>query len=370
VRGRAGPGTPHVGRQRARRLRDPAPPEDIDLHTKDEALAMTPNDHHPARPRPADALFHQPGYRQSDWLETNWFSFIVPERSMRCSIYAGFRVNLGVAFSHITLHSGDCATVLDLDYRDSRVHLPIPPGNLDHYRLANGLEVKMLEAGQRWSVRYDDGRGTAFDLEATGLMRPVSSHEMTVAVDGADFSHFHRVGTLWDGRTGHIDQTMRMQGELILRGERIPVDCIANRDHSWAPRPEMGHGCGNFDEGFFGERFGFHLMTRNTPEQLGSVTNGYILDDGEPYAIRQGTGRYERDGWTIRRLTYEVEDVRGRSYVFEGESRGVLPIPSWPNQYNIASLVRWTHDGMEGWGEYKWHWELDEMIRRGGAVPA
>jgi hypothetical protein len=325
------------------------------------------SDHHPARPTPRDALFHQPGYRNPEWLETNWFSFLVPERNLRASIYAGFRTNLGVVFSHVTIWNEHCASVLDVAHRDARVHLPMPPGNLDRYDLANGLSVTMTDPGQRWLVRYSDGADVSFDLEITGIMRPVSSHEMLVADDGVDFSHFHSVGSLWKAEIGHIDQTMHIQGELILHGERIAVDCFSNFDHSWAPRPERAHGRGNFDEGFFSRDFAFHVMTREFDDSGSHVTNGYILDHGEPHAIKRGTGRYERTGWTIDNLVYELEDVRGKHYRFEGEATATLPIPSWPNQYNIASLVRWSHEGETGWGDYKWHWEASEMRKQQAA---
>ena len=39
----------------------------------------------------------------------------------------------------------------------------------------------------------------------------------------------------WKGR--HFDQAMHVTGEVILNGERIPIDCFQVRDRSWSPRP-------------------------------------------------------------------------------------------------------------------------------------
>src|SRR3954469_3931000 len=140
----------------------------------------------------SDALFHRPAYRDATWVETNWFPFLIPERNLRGHVYAGFRTNLGVVMSLVVLWSGDCGSILDTDYYDHRVHLPMPPQNLDHYALANGLEVRMHDPLERWSVRYDGFRGMSLEMEVTAMMPAVSSHA-TRLPDGADFSHFHHV---------------------------------------------------------------------------------------------------------------------------------------------------------------------------------
>jgi hypothetical protein len=330
---------------------------------------MTANAVQASAPTARDALFHAPPLGVPEWLETNWFSFQVPERNIRASIAVGFRTNVGSVMSHVTIWSKPTSSVLGADFRDARVHLPMPVGNLDDYTLLNGLHVRQTELGRSWELRFE-GRGAAFELTVEGLMRPVSSKEMRTNLDGGDFSHFHAVDPVWSDHVGHIDQTMKVTGELRLHGETIPVSCVSNMDHSWGPRPERDHSQGNFDEGAFSDDFAFHVMTKNPDLKTGVVTNGYVLDHGEPFAIASGVGHYERDGWAISRLVYELEDVRGKSFTFEGEPLSNFPIPSWPNQYNIASLVRWRSDGVEGWGDYKWHWEVREMQARGGEEPA
>ena len=77
--------------------------------------------------------------------------------------------------------------------------------------------------------------------------------------------------------------------------------------------------------------------------------------------LKAGEGRYELDGWYTKRLVYELEDERGRTHVFTGEPTAAFVLPTWPNQYNIAAVTRWTHEGETGWGEYKWHWETSAM---------
>ena len=243
-------------------------------------------------PVPArEAFLHTPVYGDPTWLETNWFPFIVPERNLRGYVYACFRSNLKVAMSIVVLWSGEeVLNVLQTDYWDQRVHLPFPSGNLDDYRLDNGLHVRMIEPLQRWEITYDGFKDMHLELEATAMMPAVTSH-MTRLPDGGDFSHFHNVDASLAASSGHIDQTMMMRGELHLRGERIAIAFPSNRDHSWSPRPEFGHGFGYFDEGFFGEEFSFHVQTRSRHLDVSPVSNGYLLEHGEVLLLKAGTGR-------------------------------------------------------------------------------
>jgi hypothetical protein len=318
---------------------------------------------------PADALFHRPAYRDHTWLETNWFSFLIPEETLRCHMYNGFRTNLGVAFSQIHIWSHDAPTLLDFDYWDSQVHLPIPPVNLDHWALANGLEVRMTEPLTAWTVTYRGVNDTAFDLEYRALMPAVDSRE-TALPGGKDFSHFHSINPGLAGTVGHIDQTLMVSGEARINGVTHQINFPTNRDHSWSPRPERAHGRGYFDEGYFGEDLCFHVQTLNLEDAVGVVTNGYILDHGQLLALKAGEGRYVMDRWLTKRLEYELEDERGRTHVFVGEPVATTYLPTWPNQYNNAGVVRWSSEGEIGWGEFKWHWETSAMLEHQRTHPA
>lgn len=312
---------------------------------------------------PRDSLFHQPPFNEPTWLETNWFSFIVPERHMRGHIVQGFRTNLGVVFSIIMIWSKDCENLIDFDYWDSRMHLPMPRQNLDRYQLDNGLTVINEEPLQRWHLTYEGFKGTTFDLHFEGLMPPVDSHE-TKLPEGRDFAYFHAVKKPLADAVGHIDQTHMVNGTLVLRGEEIPISFPSNHDRTWGPRPEYGHALGNFDEGYFGTDLMFHVQTINSGPTDGLVTNGYIVDKGELHGLKAGVGRYTQDksNWFLQTLEYELEDDRGKTFRFRGDPVASAHLPSYPNQYITAAMTKWTHDGEVGWGEYKWHWEVSEMM--------
>ena len=184
---------------------------------------------------PRDALLHQPAYHDPTWLETNWFSFLVPQHNLRAHMYTGFRSNLGVVFSQIHVWSRDASTVLDFDHWNSMVHLPMPPGNLDHYRLGTGIEVRMTEPLRRWTVTYDGPDDTRFELDYRALMPAVDSRE-TALPGGTDFSHFHAVDPALAGSVGHIDLTLAVTGEAVINGRRHTIDFPSNHDHSWTRR--------------------------------------------------------------------------------------------------------------------------------------
>jgi hypothetical protein len=319
------------------------------------------------RLRPSDALFHQPAYRDATWLETNWFSFLVPERNLRGHIYAAFRTNLGVVASRVVIWSSDCPLgLVDADYSDVRNHLPIPPQNLDYYSLANGLTVRTVEPLQSYEIEYHGFDGMSLELTATGLMSAVDSGDTKLAT-GEEFSHFHFVAAHQGDTKGHIDQTMAMVGTLRLRGEEIAIDYPSNRDHSWSPRPELRHGWGNFDEGCFGDELIFHVQTKADESlQYGAVTNGYVVRNGQLRGLQAGKGAYEMSGYITDRLRYELEDETGETYVIEGRPTSMIRQASsfFPNQYGVHGLTRWTWDGRTGWGEYKWHAEVSEMQNR------
>ena len=161
--------------------------------------------------------------------------------------------------------------------------------------------------------------------------------------------------------TGHIDQTMHVQGEVVLNGRSLRVDFPSNRDHSWSPRREFGHNVmGNFDEAHFGSDLSFLLQTRNDELERGTVTHGYLREGREVITLKAGIGRYRFENWVISALEYEVEDARGRTYRLRGEP--VSYAESYhANAFNLTGVVRWTLAGETGWGDFKWHWDVQKM---------
>ena len=315
--------------------------------------------------RRRDRLLHEPRYRDWNWLETNWFTFLVPEEHLCGHVRAMFHTTLGIVSSNVFAYSGHAVggpTVLDMDVHEDRHAMPMPGDNLNRYVLPNGLRVEQTEPFERWHVRYDGLDGSVFDLELRALMPPVEVSETRVEHAGEGFGSIQRHDPDAPLAMGHIDQTMAVTGEVVIGGRRIPVDFPANRDHSWGPRREAiaRFGCGNFDDGHFGEDFHFLFQTRQDSLERGEVTHGYLLDHGEILRLARGEGRYELDRHRTTALVYEVEDERGRSHRFVGEPVNTVEKVA-TNSFSCNGVTRWSYAGQVGWGEYRWHWGVSEL---------
>ncbi|MCH2173924.1 hypothetical protein MK489_24350 [Myxococcota bacterium] len=311
-----------------------------------------------------DMYFHEPRYRDYRWFETNWFTWTIPQEAMRGHMRAGFRTNLGVVestcfvFNNPDSHAGPLGVL----YSDRQSHVPMPVTNLDHYDLVSGLSVRMTQPLSEWEVRYEGGHDTSFDLHYRSMMPPL--HISETGTDEVKHATIHH---------GHIDQMMHVTGTVRVRGVEYEVNWAAPRDHSWSSRPESSSGygfpmSGNFDYGSFGEGgqdFTFFVQTRNAWKDLrqGVVHNGYIIDGGDLLRIKSGEGRYtyEESDWVIKALTYEIEDERGRTHIFEG-----VPRSFYGSGAGTLAAVEWRNrDGETGWGEYNWHGDVYELQRIG-----
>lgn len=308
---------------------------------------------------PSDTRFHQPSFREFRWLETNCFTFTIPEAGIGGMIWNGFRTNMGVVSSQIRVWSSPepGAAHIQLDYNDTRTHLPLPADQLHDFRLANGLVVRMTCPLTEWTIQYQGANETEFDLRLRALSPPMHISE-TGTTDA-------QLSTI---RHGHLDQMMAVTGTVVLNGRTYDVDWPAWRDHSWSPRPEGAGAAGyassvssNFDYGAFGNDYVFFAVTTNEWDDItrGVVHNGYIIDNGSVHRIRRGTGRFSFDRtWSIRTLSYELEDEHGVTHHFHGEAISYYHTP----ECGVLAVVRWTTpDGRVGWGQYDWHGNAERM---------
>lgn len=308
--------------------------------------------------RNSDMKFHPPRYRDYRWLETNCYSFTIPELAIGGQMWTGFRTNVGVVASHVWVWSSPdpAAGYLHLDYDDHRTHIPMGPEQLDDFQLPNGLRSKMVKPREEWQIRYEGADDTVFDLHLRGLCPPLHISE-TATRDG-------ELGTI---RYGHLDQMMEVTGTVRVNGRDYAVDWPSWRDHSWSPRPEgagsSGYAAGvssNFDYGAFGNDYTFFVVTTNFWDSItkGVVHNGYIVDHGETLRLNSGEGRFVYDrNWATTALEYELEDERGRTHRFRGE-----PKSFHHSGTTVLAVVRWeTPDGEVGWGQYDWHGNLRKM---------
>jgi hypothetical protein len=312
--------------------------------------------------------FARPTYRDDRWLETQWFSFWT-EAGLRIHLWAGFRTNLGVATTKVFAVSTVAESLLDMDYCDQQYHMPMGSARLTNFSLWSGLSLKGHPAPEAWTLQYRSpcGRLTA-DLEATALMPPVDLSFTKVEGAGAGFVAFHHTGgpALLENRsgqepTGHVDQTVRVVGEVTIDGERQAVDGVGQHDHSWSPRAEYRHTPGNFDQFHFGEEMTLLAQTREHRDGSVEVTHAYVLREDGPRRVKDISVTYEREGFRIRKIAYDVTDEAGEQYTITGEQRSGFEIDMGPNIYIAFEQFDCEWNGRTGLAEAQWHHEVTQL---------
>lgn len=303
-------------------------------HTKEEILIEEKDD-----------LLHLPTSNDPTWIETNFFSFTIPEHRIHGLLFAGFRTNLKLVGSLVAVWQGSKKQPLEADHYDLRSYIPFPDGDLNDYRLANGLSVKILDPMMRYQVDYTDAkRGTEIHLVFEAIMPPVS----------------------YPGGA-HFDQAGKVDGTLVLAGKEYRIDCFAPRDHSWGPRPETPAIAPpvSWLHGIFDRDFAFHLMATDdfsskpfwagaypVPEGK-NIVGGYIFKNGVVTQVTTARKRTLRTAGTLIPSGYVLEliDDRNSSYVFRGEVTALLPIFVSGNTMVMEAQTRWSYGDRIGWGE-------------------
>ena len=307
--------------------------------------------------------FHRPAFRDQRWLETSWFGFWVPEHGIRGHIRAAFRTNQEVVFSMVNIYSRG-GGVLDMDFFDSQMHVPL--GRSDRYSdfsLTSGLSYKGHPAPNHYTVRFHSRcKRVQLDLEYEALMPPADLSFTTLADGPAGFAAFHRESG-FDVPTGHIDQTFRARGTLVMDGDRYDVDCVSNRDQSWSPRAEFNSLAGTFDNFHFGEEMTFSAQALERPYGTAQVSQAYILLGSELRRVKRAEVTYKRTGLVTDSIHYDVEDETGAIHSIDADTSYAINQDQGSNGVTVMNycIPRWN--GKTGYGECMWHWDIPEMQR-------
>lgn len=305
---------------------------------------------------PEDDEFHVP--TSHPWeTETFWAAFTIPERKINGWFYNQVLANQG---ENGTCNGGCFLWGPDDEDPFSKmvngVAMPPGPRSLNDIHLPNGNRIKTLEHLKRYSVQYSEKGQFEADLHFEGIMTP-NPHPLGVA-------------PFWKGR--HFDQAMHVTGEVILKGEKIPIDCFQLRDRSWSPRPpRVAHEANavlekkaddaaaakpkrpRFVIGYIyavaSPRDAFLVYTNwNEGEEKDIVTTGYLIRDGVWAHLVSGERRCVVDpqrSW-IHHIECEAVDTLGRKLNAVGEMVSHQGAKGPGN-----ALFYWKWDGAEGWGE-------------------
>jgi hypothetical protein len=296
---------------------------------------------------PADDNFHAAVREPDTWTETSWFCAQVPERGLGLWMYPVFRPGLGILACTIYAWGPGTTEPWELPYWRCWWHMPIPQNiQPTAFELPNGLRYRVREPMTAYELSYPASDGLSFDLSFTAIHDP------------------HPLGV--GGGIGHLDQLGRLQGEMVLHGEHIEIDCIEMRDRTWGPRREnrqetcLGYSYGATADG----SFAFHASTRldrHTGEW--KLMTGFVLGRGDSTrmvaSVARTVTRDERGRPTAVKLT--IVDDQGESLHVTGTVVSLLSHIATPF-FVWVSLVRWRlPDGREAFGEDQDTWSPGKL---------
>lgn len=326
---------------------------------------------------PEDDTYHD-SVDDPFWVETTWWSLNVPERRIGAWLHAGYHARRNEVSWRVFVWDPRGADTGRLAYYRNTPDVAMP-AEPDLRRITfpgGGFSVTAIKPLMDYHVAYRDAEAdVTIDFEHRSVHPP---RRFTPGEPPA----LHNP---------HLDQLGHIVGELVLHGERIPIDCYSVRDRTWGPRgghhshsrkPE--HLRGEFDvrhpggplwreierqrgrgriQYIFGHtdaRTGFLSFVR---PQDGDATGrsplnvGWLLRDGrfERLDASRSWMRNYRDpqtGWSAH-MEVSLSDVAGRTMEAEGFSLSHM----CEHSAGSNALMRWEYDGRIGWGEDQdgWH---------------
>jgi hypothetical protein len=282
-----------------------------------------------------------------DWwaTETAWFSFHHPGRLLGGWLYTMARPNIGTVAGGVWIWDDRAWLPWEVLYsRNYSAAQLLPETDLADTVLPNGVAIRALEPGQVYELGYTDGDRLSLALRFEGVMAPEP-----LAAAGSTF-----------GRAHHFDQIGRVTGDIVLHGERIPIDCLAMRDRTWGRRPEDRPRRAAYVTGAASPADGFLAVT-NIRDGEDTIAYGFLRRDGRVAPLAEGRREVERStehGW-ITSIELAGTDTDGRHLHAVGRpvSRMIVDRHTF---IDVNSLVRWELDGAEAWGEDQDMWPVHD----------
>lgn len=301
---------------------------------------------------PEDELLHPEKNKiitDTALTETQYFGFSIPEAEIQGVGYFWHHANLGVVSGGTYVWHGDKQTAIaaELCAYTNFMSDRILTNDLRSYRFENGYGVEVLEPLRRHRMTYSDtSRKNSIDLVFEALAPPVMF-----------------------GDGNHMEQPMKVKGEILLRGSAFTVDCFNMRDRSWArPRreenmslPPMSWMTGIFNEGFCFCCNIFDQASQNK-ELVGpfalsdekTLPAGWIYRAGKLTGIVRARKRVERDPRTRVANVIELELTDKDSHTTKIRGTRLKTSFPWLNNkpFNVmVCTIKWECDGFVTYGE-------------------
>ncbi|MGV0836909.1 DUF7065 domain-containing protein [Mycolicibacterium thermoresistibile] len=338
----------------------------------------------------ADDNFHTPIDDSPFWAETTWWSFNVPERKIGGWLHATFYTNRGTVTWRVYVWDDTGARPEELRYFRIVEDVPLtdPAPDLRDITIpGGGFRVTMLRPLRDYRIEFSDpAAGFAVQFTFAGV------HDPRRYTPGEPPFMEHT----------HLDQLGHVTGELMLSGERIPIDCHSVRDRSWAPRGaprpagakrpssaervrhpggprwrqierERGRGRIQYIFGHAGADTGFLGFVRVADGDAAGwspLNHGWLLRDGRFERLDKSLSRMKnyRDpvtGWSAH-MELRLTDVTGRTM----DTEGLAVSHICERGGGSTALMRWEFDGRLGWGEDQDIWHPKHFDRMRAALQA
>jgi hypothetical protein len=284
-----------------------------------------------------DDLLHAPTDDDRWWSETYWFSFDIPEHKISGHFYPMFRRNIGVSSLSVMVWQADTDAPWTAPYFRTNWHLPLPDFANNSLSL-DKMRYEILETQRRFRVTYDDPGLFRADIEFTGCMEPFD-------LGSNDVYH------------GHIDQPMKVTGEIELHGHKLKLDCHGMRDRSWGPRSDEEDGARALYIYGISDRESFliiKMLNRNPAHTVGFLYRDGLRGNISDMYIRRVDGAHGRADIVELKAT----DSLGRSLDVTGRTKNHFAMQANPHQFAWISMIEWGQDAMYG--------EFQEVMGRRG----
>lgn len=288
----------------------------------------------------ADDRFHPHDPTDVAWVETVWFSWIVPESRLVGYVYLIFRPVLATCEGGALVYDDTGELPWELPSFEFGDPLPLDTDtDLTDATFANGVSIRCVDPGERYVVRFD-GAALTVDLEYQAMTRPLVSRSS-------------------DQRYGHIDQYGTVTGTMTLAGKTSVVDCAAMRDRGWGPRvyrSETRYGYA-YAADANGDCF---LAVTSHRDGTDRVVKGFLQQDGMWAPLSEGQRDVVRDvSGRPQRVTVIATDSVGREVHASGDVFSRHVFTPYRRLLTWDSLIHWRWGGHEGWGEDQDVWHID-----------
>jgi hypothetical protein len=308
-------------------------------------------------------------------------------------LHAGYHANRNQVTWRVFVWDPSGADPGRMVYYRNRPDVPMPPPDevdlRDFTFPGGGYQIKMLKPLMDYHVTFaDQEAGLSIEFEHRSVHPP-----QRFTPGQAPAMH-----------NPHLDQLGHLTGELVLRGERIPIDCHSVRDRTWGPRggphsqsqkPEhvrgdhpvkhpggprwreierqRGRGRIQYIFGHTGDRTGFLSFVRPQDGDAAGwspLTVGWLLKDGVFERLDAGRSRMRnfrdpRTGWSAH-MQVDLVDRTGRTM----EAEGFTVSHMCETGAGSNALMRWEYDGQIGWGEDQDGWSLAHFQQMHAALRA